>query len=133
MTHDKIAELITRRRRQILVHSVIYYRYNDNIISDEKWTQWAKELEKLQYEYPDISKECPLAEAFEGFDHSTGFDLPLSDPWAMAKAEQLLNWRNKECGEGIMGIQFSIPGTSEYDYDTNNYDSKCEWLKGETQ
>ena len=95
MTPDKIAELITRRRRQILVHSVIYYRYNDNIISDEKWTQWAKELEKLQAEYPDISKECPLSEAFEGFDHSTGFDLPLSDPWAIAKAEQLLNWRKK--------------------------------------
>lgn len=37
------------------------------------------------------------------------------------------------CGEGIMGIQFSFPGTSEYDYDTNNYDSKGEWLKGETQ
>lgn len=95
MMRDKIAELITRRRRQILVHSVIYYRYNDNIISDEKWTQWAKELEKLQAEYPDISKECPLSEVFEGFDHSTGFDLPLSDPWAMAKAEQLLNLRKK--------------------------------------
>ena len=37
------------------------------------------------------------------------------------------------CGEGIMGIQFSFPGTSEYDYDTNNYDSKGELLKGETQ
>ncbi|WP_374103973.1 hypothetical protein [Bacillus sp. ISL-18] len=29
LSREDIAELITRRRRQILVHSVIYYRWND--------------------------------------------------------------------------------------------------------
>lgn len=96
MTPDQITELITRRRRQILVHSVIYYVLDDSIISDHTWTKWAEELEELQNTYPDIAKNCVYAKAFEGFDHSSGFDLPLRDPWAMNKAQQLLNWRNKK-------------------------------------
>ena len=93
-----IAKLITRRRRQILVHSVIYYRLNDNIISDQQWSEWALELENLQTKYPDIASECPLADAFEGFDHSTGENLPLDDPWALSKAQYLLMLRDKREG-----------------------------------
>ena len=93
-----IAKLITRRRRQILVHSVIYYRLNDNIISDQQWSEWALELENLQTQYPDIASECPLADAFKGFDHSTGENLPLDDPWALNKARYLLMLRNKREG-----------------------------------
>ena len=86
-----VEELITRRRRQILVHSVIYYRLNDSIISDWQWGQWAVELEKLQNEYPEIAEKCPFADAFRGFDHSTGQNLPLDDPWALSTALYLLN------------------------------------------
>ena len=90
-----IAKLITRRRRQILVHSVIYYRLNDNIISDQQWSEWASELENLQTQYPDIASECPLADAFKDFDHSTGENLPLDDQWALSKAQYLLMLRGK--------------------------------------
>lgn len=90
-----IAKLITRRRRQILVHSVIYYRLNDNIISDQQWSEWALELENLQNQYPEIASECPFAEAFENFDHSTGENLPLDDPWAVNKAQYLLALRDE--------------------------------------
>lgn len=96
MTTTQINELINRRRRQILVHSCIYYVYNDNIISDETWAKWATELEELQNTHPDIAKDCVYADTFKGFDHSTGFDLPLRDPWVMNKAQQLLNWRKKK-------------------------------------
>lgn len=92
---SNIAELITRRRRQLLVHSVIYYRLNDNIISDSQWGEWAVELEDLQKRYPEIAAECPLAKAFEEFDHSTGQNLPLDDPWAVNKAQYLLMLRDK--------------------------------------
>lgn len=91
--HEEIAELITRRRRQILVHSVIYYRMDQNIISDETWARWALELEELQNQYPEIAAACPFDEAFEAFDHSTGSNLPLDDPWAVGKAKQLLRIR----------------------------------------
>lgn len=91
-----IAELINRRRRQILVHSVIYYRMNDNIIDDYTWTRWANELAELQKQYPDIAKECWYADEFEDFDGSSGFNLPLDDPWAVNKARQLLEYESRK-------------------------------------
>lgn len=94
MTKDEIHELITRRRRQVLVHSVIYYKLNDSIISDSQWAEWALELEQLQNEYPDIADECLFADAFDGFEHSSGYGLPLDNPWAVHKARQLLEWRD---------------------------------------
>lgn len=92
MTNTDILELITRRRRQILVHSIIYYELNDNLISDSQWSEWAVELEELQAKYPDISAKAPLADEFYGFDHSTGQNLPLRDPCSVRKAEQLLRY-----------------------------------------
>ena len=92
----RIAELIARRRRQLLVHSIIYYKMNDNIISDATWSKWGQELEELQAKYPEIAAKQPYAKEFEGFDHSTGMSLPLNDPWAVNKARQLL--QQKENG-----------------------------------
>ena len=95
MTPDQIQALINQRRRQVLVHSIIYYILDDSIITDAKWTQWATELEELQKQYPDIAEQCVYADAFRGFDRSSGFDLPLHDEWATRKAMQLLKWRKK--------------------------------------
>ena len=95
MMNDHIKFLITQRRYQVLIHSIIYYKLDDNLVSDDTWSKWALELEELQNSYPDIAKQCPYAEAFEDFDHSTGMDLPLDDPWAIGKAKQLLAWRYK--------------------------------------
>lgn len=87
---EEIAELINRRRRQILVHSIIYYKMDDNIVSDSQWSMWAKELAELQAKYPEIAKNCWYADDFEGFEGSSGYDLPLDDPWAEQKARYLL-------------------------------------------
>lgn len=95
MTPDQIIAKINQRRRQVLVHSVIYYMMDDSIITDAKWAQWATELEELQKQYPDIAEQCVYADAFRGFDHSTGFNLPLHDEWANNKARQLLARRKK--------------------------------------
>ena len=91
MTSNQIKELINRRRRQVLVHSVIYYKLNANLIDDATWSKWALELEELQNRYPKIAAECPLAQEFENFDHSTGMSLPLDDPWAVRTAQYLLS------------------------------------------
>lgn len=96
MSNDQIEELITRRRRQILVHSIIYYKMDDNIVPDSKWAEWALELDKLQREYPDIAAKCIYSEAFSEFDPSSGYNLPLDDPWGVSKAKQLLFIKNKE-------------------------------------
>lgn len=88
-----ILEKINQRQRQILVHSIIYYTYNDNIISDKKWTQYAQELVKLQKKYPEETKQSVFYTMFKGFEGSSGFDLDLTNEWADRKARQLIGWR----------------------------------------
>ncbi len=90
---NRIAELINRRRRQLLVHSIIYYTMNENLIPDSVWSKWGQELEELQAKYPEIAAKHPYAKEFTDFDHSTGYSLPLDDPWAVNKARQLLQWK----------------------------------------
>lgn len=68
---------------------------DDNLISDHTWQEWANELEKLQAKYPDIAAECPYAEAYKDFDGSSGYNLPLEDPWATRKAIYLLGLRDQ--------------------------------------
>lgn len=92
---NSIEELITRRRRQILVHSIIYYKFNDNLIPDSTWSRWAVELDRLQKSYPTIAAECVYADAFKDFDPSTGYNLPLDDPWGTCIAMQLLRYRDQ--------------------------------------
>lgn len=88
--NEFVLELIQRRRLQLLVHSCIYYEYNESIVTDEQWKNWAMELEALQRDYPRESEFAPWADAFREFDHSTGFDLPTRDPWVMGTARWLL-------------------------------------------
>ena len=90
-----IKERIEYLRKKLLVHSIIYYRLNENLISDEKWAEWALELELLTQEYPHIAQNAFLAEEFKDFDHSTGYNLPLETPWAVQKAMELVLYDQK--------------------------------------
>lgn len=96
MESTDVTELIKRRRLQILVHSAIYYRFNENIISDHTYDAWSKELAELQQKYPTEAKQAPYAVAFAEYDGSSGFDLPTSDPWVVNKALQILTYHKKE-------------------------------------
>lgn len=100
-TKTEIRDLITKRRRQILIHSIIYYTMDDNLISDHTWAEWAKELCELQEQFPEIADECVYAEPFSEFDPSTGYNLPLNDQWANRKARQLLATRDRMRKEDI--------------------------------
>lgn len=73
MPHYAAGEII-RRRRQILVHSAIYYVLNENVIPDHLWQQWAFELAYLQDDYgSDVGF---YDSAFQGWDGSSGYYLP---------------------------------------------------------
>jgi NAD-dependent DNA ligase len=87
---DSIEELINRRRRQILVHSCIYYQFNTSIIPDKQFDAWAYELAALQRTYPDIANKCAYAQEFADFDGTTGFHLPMYG-WIVDKAQNLIN------------------------------------------
>lgn len=86
------AELIKRRRLQMLVHSCIYYTLGDNLVPDHVFDGWAKELEQLMKDYPDAYSDR-FDEDFAKWDSASGFDLPLRDPWVLNRAQQLLNNR----------------------------------------
>lgn len=90
MNNEQIKELIKRRRTQLTVHSFLYYQLNTNIISDNTFDAWSRELVELQDDYPELSKEVEFASYFEGFDGSTGFGLPYHFPEFQNKGYQLL-------------------------------------------
>jgi hypothetical protein len=93
----KIAELIQRRRYQMLVHSYIYYELNKNIISDSQWSKWAMELVDLQSTYPEIAKKVPYDKDFIGWDGSSGafFDY-VDKPNIVTTAQHLLAMEHRK-------------------------------------
>lgn len=87
----QIEELIHRRRRQLLVHSIIYYRLGETIIPDAVFDSWAKELAALQRDNLQLSESIPyMRYQFSDWTGETGFHLPLMDRAAGKVAEELL-------------------------------------------
>ena len=93
MTDEEIKELIFRRRKQIWVHSILYYQMNVKLISDVTLSELALELEILQKKYPELSKSVLYYDIFKDFNHYAVSDLPLNDPIMTAKAQLLLDAR----------------------------------------
>lgn len=92
----EILELITRRERQILVHSYIYYDLNTNLISDSTYDEWSKELAQLIKDNPEEFKKSENYQGFKGFDGSTGMDLPYREQKVEAVALGLLSYKERE-------------------------------------
>lgn len=70
-------ELIKRRRLQLIVHSAIYYHFNSNIVSDNKYDGWTHELVALHKQYPDYSDRYD--EYFDNWNGETGYHFPKDD------------------------------------------------------
>lgn len=102
---DEIRTLILRRRLQVLVHSCIYYVFNENLISDSTWSAWARELVELQRKYPSIAARVDYAKEFQDFDASTGFHLPTRNFEIMDKAQYLLDIRKEKANVRDSGHQ----------------------------
>lgn len=92
LVEQTIQEKIRQKRAQMLVHSCIYYLYDDSLVTDHTWQAWADELVELQKDYKD-----PIGfydEAFKDWDASTGYHLP-KDEYVVNKALHLLRRRDK--------------------------------------
>ena len=120
---NDIAAKIQRRRYQILVHSLLYYELDVNIVSDAQWSAWATELAQLQKQNPDISNKVIFAEAFAGFDGSTGFNLPYTDAQVINIAYRLLtHCKSAESADALYKLQYGLHATpAEYE----RYKRKC--------
>ena len=87
---EQVVELMNRRERQILVHSCIYYYFNDSIIGDGLYDKWSHELHSLMEDHPEEFRHTVLFEEFKQFDGNTGMGLPYDCPFAVRVAERLL-------------------------------------------
>lgn len=92
----KIYELIQRHRLRLLIWSKMYYDLDVSMVEDSVFDKIGKELVILQKDYPEISKIVAYYEAFKDWDASTGFRLPLKDPWVCSKALQILEQRRRK-------------------------------------
>lgn len=95
LTEESASEFIHRRRLQIVIHSCIYYRFDQNLISDHQWAEWAKELVKAQEMFPKIAEKQLWANEFADFDGSTGYHLPINESGVVQRALKLLEISKK--------------------------------------
>lgn len=70
-----IKDRIDLLARWIIVHSIIYYELNNNLVSDRAYDINSKKLYVLIREHPQDAKECYYWYAIHDFDGNTGFDL----------------------------------------------------------
>lgn len=87
--YNATLEKINQRQRQIILHSVLYYKFNTNLVTDEQWNEWAKELVQLQADYKELTKKSVFYVTMQDFDASTGFHL-ADNEWGIAKAFHML-------------------------------------------
>ena len=133
---DPIAAKIQRRRYQILVHSLLYYELDTSLVSDTQWAEWAKELVELQATHPSVSSQVIFAEAFKGFDGSTGFNLPYNDAQVVNIAYRLLKReRSAESADALYKLQYGVQRTpAEYDsYKKKSHSAKPAPVKKEVK
>ena len=133
---DPIAAKIQQRRYQILVHSLLYYELDINLVSDNQWATWGKELAQLQASYPDVASRVIFAESFKGFDASTGYHLPFRDQQIISIAYRLLQRENSaESVDALHKLKYSVRSTpAEYDsYKKRSHAVKPEPVKKEVK
>jgi len=66
---------ISALQRWVIVNSIIYYEFNDNIASDKYFDLNARQLAKMILDSPSSSKASDYFYCMFDFDGMTGFDL----------------------------------------------------------
>ena len=99
--NETLREKIKQLRSVMLINSCIYYELNDNIISDHSWQEQADELAELQNKHPEHCTINWFDNEFEGWDGTSGYNLPLRHPWVYGKAKQILSYHKQELKNAI--------------------------------
>lgn len=76
----------------MLIHSCLYYEMDSEIVTDDKWQQWANELTELQNNHPDCKTIGFYDREFGDWDGSTGMHLPHRNPWVYGMALKILKY-----------------------------------------
>jgi hypothetical protein len=89
-------ERIHHLRRIILVHSILYYRFNTSVIADHVFDEWTYELARIQRENPlAMVRVLYHKESFLFFAGADAYALPLYDRRATNRAIQIMRKRDK--------------------------------------
>jgi len=70
-----ILEKITTLQHWVIVHSMLYYKYNESIATDSQYDANCIQLVKYMQESPCTASQSQYYHVFLDFDGSTGFDL----------------------------------------------------------
>lgn len=62
-------------QKWILIHSIIYYKLNTTVVSDQVYDNNSKQLVQLKNSNPDDFNNSKWYKQFVNFEGSTGFDL----------------------------------------------------------
>lgn len=95
MVEQSPIEKINQRRRQLHVHSIIYYHLNTSIIDDATFDKWSAELVELQAKHPEFKHKGYMYGIFTDWTGDTGMHLTITED-ALATAEWLVEQHNKE-------------------------------------
>lgn len=106
LSEQQLRERIQQRRRQILVHSYLYYYLDNSIIEDWKFDYFSNDLVDLQERYPELSKEVPFYEDFKDFDGSSGFNLKYDYPTIVNAAIRLLEYHEQAQKDAFTQLTF---------------------------
>ena len=69
-------EKIELLQRWIIVHSILYYEMDFNLVEDSVFDNNCRILLKAMNKYPKSFNESYYYKTFKTFDGNTGFDLP---------------------------------------------------------
>jgi hypothetical protein len=84
---------INQRQRQIILHSVLYYKMDISLVLDETFDKWSRELVKLQADHIELTKTSVFYNDMKDFDGTTGFHL-ANHGWGLHKAVHIRNVYN---------------------------------------
>jgi len=81
---------IERLQRQLILHSVIYYRLNESIWSDTQYDTASQKLVSIKG--TQEFKDSKFYDLFKDFDGSTGYHIALDTPYWISLATRILSY-----------------------------------------
>jgi len=70
-----VKQKMSALQRFLIVHSILYYYFNESVISDKKYDKYSRLLVELKKQNKSEYKETDYYYCMKDFDGSTGFDL----------------------------------------------------------
>ena len=80
---------LNRLRRKVIVHSIVYYRFNKNLLQDFEYDHLCVQLYEFQLQNPELCGQGVFAEEFVNYSPATGMNF-INNEWGVMAAERLL-------------------------------------------